>query len=145
MIEVVNPPTKLISQDELNDTDFPCWKCSCLKIDTENHQFVCRYGKILFSSTEPIFGKDDLDCENIRDDKRKAINGKTTILLRLLSIHDKIMLSSLPEELKGCVGNLKRYNLCKVNVGKTKVSSSDHPERQDLSLKIKIVELNLPW
>jgi hypothetical protein len=111
-----------MSQEETNefikekntpdDKNHKCWGCSSFIMDPYVNQFYCSHGYMLIAADEPIH--QNPICGKIGDNKHSKLTGTTTILLRLMAVHRRILIASLPKDLIGCVGNLLRYNIAKM-------------------------------
>jgi hypothetical protein len=101
-----------MSQEFVDQKNHKCWGCSSFIMDPYAGQFYCFYGFMLITSDEPIW--ETPACGEVSNNKRCKLAGTTSILYRLLSIHKRILVSSLPKELLGCMGNLLRYNIARM-------------------------------
>ena len=100
-----------ISGTEMDDQHHKCWGCDNFLSDGNSNQFYCLHSHMLILADEPI--SDNPECGDLCNNDYRRIAGTTTILYRLLCIHNKLLVSALPPNLVGCIGNLIHYGLAR--------------------------------
>lgn len=91
-----------------------CFNCSHLCVI--GYMFVCDMDKVVFSPVE----EPKYDCKD-NNRYRDGLKGKAIDLWRILvTIGRPVVMDSLPEQITGAYGMLKKYNLANIKTGSVK-------------------------